>query len=370
MRILIAPQAFKGTLTAQEAAHAMREGVLRAKPSAAITVQPIADGGDGTLDILLGSSGKRFSTAATDALGRVTEATWGVMGDGQTAVIELARICGLARLAVHELDVLRATSFGLGQVMKDALDQGFRRLIIGLGGSASHDAGTGAMKALGVRFLDACDAELPPGGAALRLLAQIDKRNLDPRLREAEITLACDVANPIMGGTGATTIYASQKGATKNDIIVLEESLQHFCRMVQGELNTDIRYIPYGGAAGGVAAGMYALLGAHLDFGAEIILKALKLDEILSKIDLVITGEGSLDVQTLFGKAPFALAQLAKQHKVPIIAIAGTANATGSFSSVFQAVFSTSQEPLKSLPDRETAMKAVATASEQAMHAL
>lgn len=324
MRIVIAPQGFKGSLTALEIGQAVERGIQRFAPETETRVVPVADGGDGTLQALVDSSGGRILAATvTDPLGRPVEAQWGSMGDGVTAVIEMARSSGLALLRAEERDPLRTTTRGVGELIKIAMDAGHRKFIIGIGGSATNDGGAGMMQALGARLLDAEGRELPPGGAALAALERMDLAQIDPRVQEIEVVVACDVNNPLCGSDGASAVFGPQKGAAPEMVSQLDAALARFAEVVQRDLGVDIRTRPGAGAAGGLGAGLMAFLHADLRAGIDIVLEAVDLRDALEGADLVITGEGQIDRSTIFNKTPVGIARLAKERSIPVIAIAG-----------------------------------------------
>ncbi len=324
VRIVIAPQEFKGSLSALEVARAIERGVKRAAPDAETTLPPVAYGGDGTLQALVDSSGGRVETAIVSGpLGRPVEADWGAMGDGETAVIEMARASGLVLLEPDERDPLRASTRGTGELLKAALDAGFRSFIIGIGGSATNDGGAGLAQALGVRLVDAAGDDLPPGGAALAGLDRIDMSGLDARLHGARVTVACDVNNPLCGETGASAVFGPQKGATPEMVRELDDALAHFADVIERDVGADIRERPGAGAAGGLGGGLMAFLDARLAAGVDIVLDAVGLDDVLPGADLVITGEGQIDRSTVFNKSPVGVAARAKRLGIPVIAIAG-----------------------------------------------
>lgn len=324
MKIVIAPQAFKGSIGALDAAKAAEQGALKAFPKAEVIICPVADGGDGTLETLVeGSLGQIKSITVTGPTGRQTEAEWGAMGDGRTAVIEMARSSGLALLKLEELDPLNATTYGLGEIISEALSQGFRKFIIGIGGSATNDAGAGMAQALGVSLLDKNGIELPAGGGSLKRLHAIDLSKMDPRVSESVFLVACDVNNPLTGPEGASAIYGPQKGATPELVDQLDDSLAVFAKIAEQTFGRDISNIPGAGAAGGVGAGMMAFLNGELRSGVDIILETVSLDSKLESADLVITGEGGMDYQTVYDKAPIGVARMAKKHGIPTIGISG-----------------------------------------------
>ena len=325
MRVVIAPQSFKGSISALNAARAMEEGVLRAAPHAETVLVPVADGGDGTLETLVEATGGAIRSATvTGPIGKAVTAEWGALGDGQTAVIEMARTSGLALLSFTERDPLRATTYGLGEAIREAFDAGFRSFIVGIGGSATNDGGAGMAQALGVRLLDETGKDLPPGGAALADLRRIDMSELDERAIGARFSVACDVSSPLTGAEGASAVYGPQKGATPDLVEQLDAALKNFARVVERDIGASIDTVPGSGAAGGLGGGMMAFLGGSLRAGVDIVLDHVGLDEKLEGADLVITGEGQIDFQTVYNKAPIGVARRAKQRNIPVIAICGS----------------------------------------------
>ncbi len=325
MKIVIAPDSYKGSIYAPEVARAMREGVLRVVPNAETVLIPVADGGDGTLETLVETSGgTTHTTTVTGPLGDPTEAKWGAMGDGQTAVIEMARTSGLTLVSADRRDPLRTTTAGLGEVILQALDTGYRRFILGIGGSATNDAGAGMAQALGVRLLDAKGRDLQAGGAALAKLHNIDMSQLYARVTGSEFMVACDVTNPLTGPEGASAVYGPQKGATPAQVEQLDAALDRFAEIVRKDLGTDISSIPGSGAAGGLGGGIVAFLDGQLRPGVDIVLDTIHFNDELDGADLVITGEGSMDFQTVFNKAPIGVARLAKTRDIAVIAISGS----------------------------------------------
>ncbi|GLV59648.1 glycerate kinase [Dictyobacter sp. S3.2.2.5] len=324
MRVLIAPQSLKGSLTAAETGAAIAKGVREVFPEAELTIIPIADGGEGTVQALIDAThGQMHTRTVTGPLGEPVEAFYGVTGDGQTAVIEMAASSGLPLVAPERRNPLIATTYGVGELIKAALDQGSRHFILGIGGSATNDGGAGMAQALGARLLDASGDNLPPGGAALASLEQIDISQLDPRIKECSFDIACDVTNPLCGPTGASAIYGPQKGATPEMIKELDAALHHYAHIIQRDLKKEVRETPGAGAAGGLGAGMLAFLHASLRPGAQIMLEVLRIDEYMKNADMVITAEGQLDEQTAYGKSVGAVAGLAKTHQLPVLAVAG-----------------------------------------------
>ena len=325
MKVVIAPQSFKGSISALDAARAMEEGVLRVVPDAGTVLVPVADGGDGTLETLVEATGGDIRSATvTGPIGKPVTAEWGALGDGQTAVIEMARTSGLALLSLAERDPLRATTYGLGEVIREALDAGFRSFIVGIGGSATNDGGAGMAQALGIRLLDERGKDLPLGGAALADLRKIDMSGLDERAIEARFSVACDVSNPLTGPEGASAVYGPQKGATPGLVEQLDAALKNFAEVVERDIGTSIDAVHGSGAAGGLGGGMMAFLEGSLRAGVDIVLDHVGLDEKIKGADLVITGEGRIDFQTVYNKAPIGVARRAKERNIPVIAVCGS----------------------------------------------
>lgn len=329
MRILLCPDSFKGSLSASRVCEAMRRGVLKVLPDALCTSLPIADGGEGTVESLVNATGGEFKmTEVHDPLGRKIDACWGVLGQGNTAVIEMASASGLPLLAANERDPRIASTFGTGELIAAALDTltgegGRPRLIIGIGGSATNDGGSGALRALGARFLDAHDRELSPGGAALAELARIDTSALHPRLAEAEILVACDVDNPLTGERGASAVFGPQKGATPEMVSLLDSALSRFAEVAATCTGKDVAAIAGAGAAGGLGAGLLFFSSAKLMPGIRLMLDAIDFDRRVQEADLVLTGEGCCDYQTVYGKAPVGVAEAAKLHGKAVMCISG-----------------------------------------------
>ena len=324
MKILVAPQEFKGSISALSAAEAAKTGILRVFPQAEVVLCPVADGGDGTLETLVEVSGGEVKTCSVqNPIGETIQAQWGAMGDGVTAVIEMARTSGLALLSLGERDPLNASTYGLGQAISEALDGGFRRFIVGIGGSATNDAGAGMAQALGANLLDDQGNTINFGGAALSNLQTVDISNMDSRIKDSKFLVACDVSNPLTGEEGASAVYGPQKGATPEMVRSLDDALSNFATVVKKDLKKDVSEISGAGAAGGLGAGMMAFMGAELKAGVDIVLETVNLRDKLASVDLVITGEGGLDFQTVYNKAPIGVARIASEHNIPTIAIAG-----------------------------------------------
>ncbi len=326
MKILVAPNAFKGALSAPEAAACIAHGLAGSGLDCTLDLMPIADGGDDTLDVLVAQGGETHSLTVEGPLGRPVEAAWGLLADGQTAIVEMARASGLKLLAEAERDPLRASTYGSGQLIAAAVAAGARRIIVGVGGSATVDGGAGCLQALGVRLLDAAGDETGRGGGALADVRRIDVSRLLEPLRDGSVRVqvACDVDNPTLGPRGAAAIFGPQKGATPEMVEQLEANLRHFFTLVAGQVGVDVRDLPGGGAAGAFSAGLKAFLGAELRSGIDLVLEALHFEERLAGVDLVITGEGRMDSQTLGGKGPFGLAQAARRHGIPTVALVGS----------------------------------------------
>lgn len=325
MRVLIAPQEFKGSLAAEDAAQAIEEGMQRFDARWSFERMPMADGGPGTLDALVHArGGKRRSARVRDPLGREVEAEWAVLSNG-AAMIECASASGLWRVAPSERDPRRATSFGSGQLIAAALEAGCRELLIGLGGSATNDGGAGMAQALGYRFLDANGNELAPGGAALVHLTRIDANSVDPRIREASIRGAIDVTNPLSGPLGASRVFGPQKGADPEAVNELDAALGNLAAVIERDLGRGVAEVPGAGAAGGLGAGLVAFLGAELQPGGDLVADAAGFEDRLARADVVVTGEGRLDSQTAFGKGPAALARRTHAAGKRCACIAGSA---------------------------------------------
>ena len=325
LRIVISPQAFKHSIGAREAALAIQRGVLRAIPDAETILIPVADGGDGTLAALIDTTGGTYYEATvTGPLGDPITARWGVMGDGETAVIEMALASGLALIPDDRRNPRTATTYGTGELIRTALNEGYRRVIVGLGGSATNDGGTGMAAALGARFLDAHATVLPPGGAALAHLASVDATALHPALSETTIIGATDVTNPLCGETGASAIFGPQKGATPEMVSELDGCLAHYARVVRNDLGIDVLHTPGSGAAGGLGAGLIAFAGAELRSGIDMVCDVLDFDRHAPGADFVITGEGRADRSTAFDKAPVGIARRAGRFGVPTVLMAGS----------------------------------------------
>jgi glycerate 2-kinase len=347
MRIVIAPNAFKGSLSALDAAEAIAEGVRVAAPDADIALVPIADGGDGTVDALVAATrGEHRTLGVRGPLGDPVDADYGLIDSGSTAVIEMAKAAGLALVPPGKRDPRITTTYGVGELLQHAYDAGARHLIVGIGGSATNDGGAGMAQALGYHLLDENGHELPPGGLALSRLARIHVGGVHANWKEAEVDVACDVTNPLTGPSGASAVYGPQKGATPEMVAELDAALQDFAQIIRRDLGVDVERLPGAGAAGGLGAGLVAFTGARLRPGAEMVMEALRLDERLASAQLVITGEGRLDSQTArFGKGPAAVARHARQAGIPVLALGGSIADEAELRLLFDGLEATVVEP-------------------------
>ena len=324
MKIVIAPDGFKGNLSALQVARAIDKGIRRVVPDALTTLKPMADGGEGTVQAMVDATGgKVMTTEVTDPLGGRVSAHWGLLSDKVTGVIEMASASGLPLVPPEKRNPLLTTTYGTGELILAALESGCRKLIIGIGGSATNDGGAGMAQALGARLLDSTGAELPFGGAALANLEHIDVTNLDSRLADCEVLIASDVSNPLCGAHGASAVYGPQKGATPEMVTHLDAALAHYADVIQRDLGIKVKDVPGAGAAGGLGAGLIVFLKAELIPGIDIVIQATNLVEHLKDADLVFTGEGRIDSQTARGKVPTGVAKRAKEFGLPVIAIAG-----------------------------------------------
>jgi len=325
VRVLIAPDKFKGSLTAAAAAEALAVGVRRADPHAEVDLAPMADGGEGTVEALVKATGGRFLDAeVTGPLGEPVVARFGLLGDGTTAAIEMAAASGLVLVPADRRDPACATTFGTGELLLRALDAGARAVILGIGGSATNDGGAGLAQALGFRLLDADGRELARGGGPLADLARIDPGGADPRLARCVIRVASDVDNPLCGPRGASAIYGPQKGAGPDQVATLDRNLGRLADVILRDLGAAIADLPGAGASGGLGAGLVAFAGARLEPGIDLVCRAVDLDDRLAVADLCLTGEGALDRSSAFGKTVVGVARRARERGVPTIVVAGT----------------------------------------------
>jgi glycerate kinase len=325
MIIAIAPDAFKGSLTAHQVAEAMERGVKNADSDIETVLIPMSDGGEGTVQSLVDAVGGQIVTALVKGpLLQEVNAFYGILEGGKTAIIEMASASGLPLITEKERDPLKTTTYGTGQLIKDALDKGCRKLIIGLGGSATNDAGSGMIQALGARLLDKNGDDIGFGGSALEKLHRIDLSGFDLRIKDCNIYAACDVNNPLCGEEGASYVYGPQKGANKEIVNRLDSNLEWFAKLIKEQLGIEIKDLPGAGAAGGLGGGVVAFLNGELKKGIDIVVELTGLEKKIEGADLVITGEGMIDYQTAFGKTPFGVAETAKEQNIPVIAIAGS----------------------------------------------
>lgn len=325
MKIVVAPNAFKGTLSAPQAAAAIARGVREVFPDAEVVEVPVADGGDGTTEALVSAlHGEYRSVEVEGPLGDAVTARYGLIDDGETAVVELAAASGLALIPFARRDARRASTYGFGRLLLAALNTGVSQLIAGIGGSATNDGGAGMAQALGYRLLDASSQDLERGGAALMRLDRIEAADVDPRWTNARVRVACDVTNPLTGPLGASAVYGPQKGADPQAVRELDQALGHLAEVIERDLGRRVAELPGAGAAGGTGAGLVAFIGAELVPGAPLIVEAAGLDAHLAGAQLAITGEGRVDAQTAYGKAPGEVARRAQAAGVPVVLIAGS----------------------------------------------
>lgn len=324
MKILLCPDSYKGSLTALEVAEAMEKGIRRVFPESEIQKLPIADGGEGTVATLISSTGGvfRYSEVA-NPLGEKVKARWGVLGDQKTVVMEMAEASGLELVPKGKRNPRLTSTYGTGEMIQAALDQGYRKFIIGIGGSATNDGGVGMIQALGGKFLDKEGMELPRGGKFLKYLDQMDLTGLDPRLEESLILVACDVDNPLCGKKGASVVYGPQKGATVAMVEELEQALAHYGKKAERITGIKAMEVPGSGAAGGLGAAFLFFTPAKLQKGIEIVLDALLFDQKLTDIDWILTGEGKTDFQTAYGKGPVGIAMRAAKKNIPVLCLSG-----------------------------------------------
>ncbi|HEX4851103.1 MAG TPA: glycerate kinase [Puia sp.] len=325
MNILISPNAFKNSLDASSAAKAIEQGLMESELECSCQLFPVGDGGDGTAKLLLtAANGVSIAVPAHDPLGRMIQSSIGISKDGKTGFIEMADASGLRLLQPSEYNPLKATSFGTGELILELLNRNVQKIILGIGGSATVDGGVGLLEALGFKFLDAKEKELRQIPSGLENLAYIVDRNIDHRINNASLIVLCDVQNKLLGHDGSAAVFGPQKGASPKDIPILEDGLLNFRNLVLEKMGKDMATIVHGGAAGGIAASLFVFFDAQLVDGIEYFLDITDFDQALSKADILITGEGSMDIQTLQGKAPMGVARRAKEKGIPVIALAGS----------------------------------------------
>jgi len=371
VKIVIAPDSFKGCLSAAQVSEAIQAGICAANPDITCQKVPLADGGEGTVDALVHATDGRFVSAVVEGpLGEPVEAQFGILGDEETAVIEMAAASGLPLIPEEQRDPTRTTTYGTGQLIRAALDAGCRRLVVGIGGSATTDGGTGMAQALGARMLDSQGREITRvSGGKLSEVTAIDASELDPRIDECTMLVACDVDNPLLGPRGAAAVYGPQKGATPAQVEKLEAGLAHFAELLARDLGKSVAEVPGAGAAGGLGAGLLAFCDAQLQPGIDIVLDVVKLAKKAAGAELIITGEGRIDSQTAFGKAPIGALRIGQQLGIPVIAIGGSVASDASQLNEhgFVALFSCLQQPmsLSEAMHPQTARQMLKTTAEQ-----
>jgi len=349
MKIVVAPDSFKGSLSAVEVCEFVERGVKRVDPNIEVIKVPMADGGEGTVHSLVASTGGRIiNTKVRGPLMEIVNGFYGILGDGKTAVIEMAAASGLTLISMEERNPMKTTTYGTGELIKHALNMGCRNIILGLGGSATNDGGAGMAQALGVRFINKNRNDIEVCGRRLDEIYEIDMDGFDEKIKECNITAACDVDNPLCGEKGASKVYGPQKGADEMMVEILDRNLEHYGRLLEKTLNVSIMDYPGAGAAGGMGAGVMAFLGASLKKGIDIVVEASGLENIIRDADLVITGEGSIDYQTAFGKTPYGVAKTAAKYNIPVVAIAGHIGqgAETLYEKGFTSIFSIAEGPI------------------------
>lgn len=349
MKVVVAPDSYKGSLTAKEVADCIEKGIKKVDKTIEVIKVPMADGGEGTVQSLVNSTkGKIINLTVRDPLMREINSFYGILGNKKTAIIEMAAASGLPLLKKEERNPMKTTTYGTGQLIKDALDRGCKHIIIGLGGSATNDGGCGMVMALGGRFIDSKGECIKLGAENLDKIEKIDLSNLDNRLKECSIVAACDVKNPLVGREGASYIFGKQKGANEKMIEELDKKLRHYGRIIEKEMGIEVLSYEGAGAAGGLGAGILAFLNGKLRRGVDIIVEATNLESHIKDSDLVITGEGMIDIQTAYGKTPLGVANVAKKYNVPVIAIAGGIGegAEELYDKGFNSIFSIVEKPM------------------------
>ena len=368
MKVVVAPDSFKECLSAPAVAEAIARGLRRADGSLDVCLVPMADGGEGTVEaVVAATGGRRIQATVTGPMGEPVEATFGVTGDGKTAVIEMAQASGLPLVPVGRRNPLLATTYGTGELIAEALAEEVGTVVIGIGGSATVDGGAGMAQALGVRLLDASGRELGWGGGPLRRLARIDPGGLDERASGVCFRVACDVTNPLLGPRGAARVYGPQKGATPEMVETLERALRRFAEVVERDLDLAVSDLSGAGAAGGLGAGLVAFLGAELVGGVEVVAEVVGLAAKVSGADMVITAEGTMDGQSAFGKTPVGVARVAKEQGLPVVALAGRlgAGAEGVLDCGIDACFSITDGPISYEDSMARAEELLSRAAEQ-----
>ncbi|MDR3597187.1 glycerate kinase [Clostridium sp.] len=322
--IVLAPDSFKESMTAKEACEAMERGIKKVNSNISCIHVPMADGGEGTMQSLVdATNGKIYSLEVVGPLGDKVESQYGILGDGEIGILEMASASGIQLVHPEKRNPLLTTTYGTGQLIKACLDHGVKKLLIGIGGSATNDGGAGVIQALGGKLLDKQGDELAFGGGELGKLNTIDLSNFDPRLKDVIVEVACDVSNPLCGESGASNVYGPQKGATREMVTILDDNLRHYADIINKQFGRDVLDVPGAGAAGGLGAGLMAFLNGSLKKGIEMVIEYAGLEEKVKDADMVWTGEGSIDFQTQYGKTPLGVATVAKKHNKPVIALAG-----------------------------------------------
>ncbi len=373
MRIVIAPDSFKECLSATKVAKAIFTGIKQVYPEAEIISIPVADGGEGTVEALVAATSGEIIVAPTvDALNRPIQSFYGILGDGETAVIEMAAASGIETISPEERNPLLTSTFGTGLLIKAALEAGLKKIILGIGGSATNDGGAGMAQALGYGLLNKRGKSIGPGGGSLSELKTIDRKNVHVLLRDAQITIACDVRNPLLGPSGATQTYGPQKGATPEKIELLEANLAHFSEIVNQEFRTDWTELHGAGAAGGLGFGLLNFCDAEIVSGFGLIKQLTKLEEHIQCASLVLTAEGKIDSQTAFGKTISGIAQIAGKHQVPVIALAGalSGDLTQLQEQGVTAVFAIADKPLSLAESKDRAEELLSRATAQIMRVI
>lgn len=356
MKIIIAPDSFKESLTALEAANAIEEGFKAVFPDAEYVKVPMADGGEGTVQSLVDATKGKIETLVVQGpLGKPVEGFYGISGDGTVAIIEMAAASGLQLVPPSQRNPLITSTWGTGELIQDALNKGVKEILIGLGGSATNDGGAGMIQCLGGELLDNKGQQIVLGGGGLADLTYISLAKLNPQLKEVKIKVACDVDNPFTGATGASYIYGFQKGGTIEQVEQLDQNLIHFAHLIRHDLNKDIEFIAGAGAAGGLGGALMAFLDAKLQNGGEIVSELVGLEEKIRDADLVITGEGGINHQTIYGKTPICVSKIAQRYEVPVIAIAG--RLSSNYGSVHDHGVTAAFSILSEITSLETALE-------------
>lgn len=370
MKILVAIDSFKGSLSSVEVSNAIETGIKEADASIEVIKAPMADGGEGTVEAIVSSTkGEIIHTKVHDPLGREIDAYYGILGNGKTAVIEMALASGITLLKEEEKNPLITTTYGTGELILDALNRGCRDFIIGIGGSATNDGGSGMAEALGVKFLDDKKKKIDCCGGDLSNLKSIDISNIDKRIKESKFVVACDVDNPLWGVNGASYVYGPQKGASDDMVVKLDSALYNYNEIIKKDLGKNVGEVKGSGAAGGLGAGILAFLDGELKSGINIVMKKINLEEKIVESDLVITGEGKIDDQTKNGKVPYGVAKLSKKYDKKVIVIAGSIEDEGYINHKYglDAIFSIINYPLslKEVLNKEISKKLVERNSEE-----